>query len=717
MDSTKESIHAEGNEPSNEKSNLSEQPSAQTEVEDTEANDSTDVTTVSNTGNIVTESAPKQENQFETDERNIEPALPWNNNGYEKAEAEEEEEDDEDDVYSPPEPASELSTQEENHMNEPNSSTDEKLAESNIEQSSYASFNSPLHRTNPDPLNEHTKVSVPNQTISSDPSVPNSGVDSHTKEIASSKMYEPTPMNANTSIPPQFSSGHSPVPTPNLDSILKGIDVDKVLAAVNNNEKSSDSAFQNATAAYTPNIQDRPSENTSSSSISLSHSPNFSEIATVPKNFVPFSEYDPEEIPKPQELEYNGEFSGPPFSDTRPPEPFLRFHPEDEEAYQLFLQEEAKIMSNWYPGQFPSSSRLFLGHLQKENNISKREVWKSFQNYGRLAQVVLKPTYGFVQFFTDEACARALEGMQGKYIQNQRLYLEISKLQKKYQNQIDSTKKGPIKGTSAPMYGSANPPTWKKRSRSPSLYASKRSEKKPALQGLPKVQVDCQIFIVDDTPIEFVYKVENAFRERSLNVALTSLTPKLSLQALVHQCIVDGVPAIVYVTSRLSQIGCISVQTFQRTETMSEIRYDEYANTELYTAMELVQRSKNAWFAMNPSGFPTTTPINPYQVPSNDQISQIVSHSNPHLSSMLGSLDSNTLHQLLDVIKTDPSPLSEPNSNLQNDYPVYEAPNFGMNERKLNNLPVAGAPSNLYPEQNQKQFEHILEQLTALQNP
>ncbi|EPX74460.1 poly(A) binding protein Nab3 [Schizosaccharomyces octosporus yFS286] len=707
MDPTRESILTKGDEPLKEQVDSSEQPSSQMQAQNLEENGSADVTAISNPEVNKAELPPRQENRPETDEREHEPALPWNNDGSGKAEENEEEEDDEDDVYSPPEPASEPSTQEEHYVNESKFHTDEKPAELNIERGNYPSSN--------DSLNEDKKVSIPDQPISTDPSVPTSGVDPKIKEPAPDRMYEPTPMNATNSIPPQFSSVHPLASTPNLDSILKGIDVNKVLATVNNNNRPSNVAFQNL------NVQDRQSENTSSSSVSLSHSPNFSESVTIPKNFVPFSEYDPEEVPKSQDVEYNGKFPGPPYSDTHPPEPCLRFRPEDEETYQLFLQEEAKIMSNWFPGQFPSSSRLFLGHLQKENNLSKREVWKTFQNYGRLAQVVLKPTYGFVQFFTDEACARALNDMQGKYIQNQRLYLEISKLQKKYQNQVDFSKKGPTKGSSAPIYGSANPPTWKKRSRSPSLYSGKRPEKKPALEGLPRVQVDCHIFVVDDTPIEFVYRVENAFRERSLNVALTFLTPKLSLQALVHQCIVDGIPAIAYVSSRVSQNGCVSVQTFQRTENPSEIRYDEYANVGIYTAVELVLRSKSAWLVMNPSGFPTTTPINSYQTPSNDQISKIVSYSNPHLSSILGSLDSNSLHQLLDVIKTKPSSLSKPNYNPQNKYSLYEAsnsnPTLSVNEHGLNNLPVAGAPSNHYPEQNQKQFEHILEQLTALQNP
>ncbi|EPY54175.1 poly(A) binding protein Nab3 [Schizosaccharomyces cryophilus OY26] len=705
MDPSKDSNHPEDNQPSKEQPYLPDQPSLQREIEDNEVND---MITISSTEKDVAGSVQNKENHPETDENNIEPQLPWNNNYYERADDE-----DEDDVYSPPEPVSELSNHEEKNMDDPKSFTDENPADLNIKQISPTPSSASFHKANPDPVDKDTKASVPNQAF---PSVPTSGVDLYTTETPSSKIYEPTPMNADATNTSQDSSGHPPAP--NLDSILRGIDVNEVLAAVSNSEISG-SNLQTSTS-YTPNVQDRPSENPSSSSISISHSPNFSEGTNIRKSLTHSSEYDPEEFQKSQE-EFASKFVGHAFSDTQPSEPVLRFQPEDEEAYQAFLQEEGKIMSNWYPGQFPSSSRLFLGHLQKENNLSKREVWKTFHTYGRLAQVVLKPTYGFVQFFTDEECARALEDMQGKYIQNQKLYLEISKLQKKYQTQIDSSKKGPNKGISNPVYGSTNPPSWKKRSRSPSFHASKRPEKKPASQGLPKIQADCQIIVIDDTPIEFVYKVENALRESSLNVVLASLTPKLSLQALVHQCVLDGVSAIVYVTSRLSQVGCMSVQTFQRTENPSEIRYDEYANIDLYAAVELVQRSKGAWLAMNPSGFPTITPMNPYQIPLNNQISQIVSRSNPHLSSILGSLDSNTLHQLLDVIKTESSPLSAPNSNLQTSYPVFEAsnsnPTFGMNEQELSNPSMVGAPSNLYPEQNQKQFEHILEQLTALQNP
>ena len=62
----------------------------------------------------------------------------------------------------------------------------------------------------------------------------------------------------------------------------------------------------------------------------------------------------------------------------------------------------------------------FAGNLPSEK-VSKRDVFQKFSRYGKLAQISIKQAYGFVQFLTVEACARAKEAEQDMQIKGRKM--------------------------------------------------------------------------------------------------------------------------------------------------------------------------------------------------------------------------------------------------------------------------------------------------------
>lgn len=114
--------------------------------------------------------------------------------------------------------------------------------------------------------------------------------------------------------------------------------------------------------------------------------------------------------------------------------------PDENAAFEQFLNDEREyvLVGNWE--QFPHGSRLFIGksscrgetyqlissgdiHVER---VSKRDVFHVFHKYGKLAQISLKQAYGFVQFITADECRSALLAEQGRMVKGRkisRLYL------------------------------------------------------------------------------------------------------------------------------------------------------------------------------------------------------------------------------------------------------------------------------------------------------
>ncbi|KLU84727.1 hypothetical protein MAPG_03766 [Magnaporthiopsis poae ATCC 64411] len=100
------------------------------------------------------------------------------------------------------------------------------------------------------------------------------------------------------------------------------------------------------------------------------------------------------------------------------------------QTYDMFLADERRYTAEAKWEKFPDGSRIFVGNLSQER-VSKKEVFGMFHKYGRLAQISLKPAYGFVQYHTAAEAAEAIRHLQSIDVRGRKINLEVSKTQKK----------------------------------------------------------------------------------------------------------------------------------------------------------------------------------------------------------------------------------------------------------------------------------------------
>jgi len=62
----------------------------------------------------------------------------------------------------------------------------------------------------------------------------------------------------------------------------------------------------------------------------------------------------------------------------------------------------------------------WLGNLASEQ-VTKRDVFHIFHRYGRIAQISIKQAYGFVQYYTAEACQAALINQEGADLRGKKI--------------------------------------------------------------------------------------------------------------------------------------------------------------------------------------------------------------------------------------------------------------------------------------------------------
>jgi nuclear polyadenylated RNA-binding protein 3 len=119
-----------------------------------------------------------------------------------------------------------------------------------------------------------------------------------------------------------------------------------------------------------------------------------------PQNAPQFQQPPPNQAPPVQ--------SGP--VDIQPQD--LALTSEEEHLYERFLQNEREVVQNANWDDFPYGSRMFIGNLPSER-MGKKEVFRLFYPYGRLAQISIKQAYGFVQFYEKQDCENAIRAQQG----------------------------------------------------------------------------------------------------------------------------------------------------------------------------------------------------------------------------------------------------------------------------------------------------------------
>ncbi|KAI1939968.1 nuclear polyadenylated RNA-binding protein 3 [Ophidiomyces ophidiicola] len=113
--------------------------------------------------------------------------------------------------------------------------------------------------------------------------------------------------------------------------------------------------------------------------------------------------------------------------------------PEIQRKYDDFLHNERTYVTEGVWDRFASGSRLFVGNLPSER-VTKRDLFHLFHKYGQLAQISIKPAYGFVQFMDAASCRRALDAEQGGSIRGRKIHLEISKPQRNTRSTVENSR-------------------------------------------------------------------------------------------------------------------------------------------------------------------------------------------------------------------------------------------------------------------------------------
>ncbi|TVY19179.1 putative RNA-binding protein [Lachnellula arida] len=126
-----------------------------------------------------------------------------------------------------------------------------------------------------------------------------------------------------------------------------------------------------------------------------------------------------------------------------------RWGPDVQKIYDDFLVKERMYVTEGIWDRFPKKSRLFIGNLPSEK-VTKRDLFHVFHKYGKLAQVSIKPAYGFIQFHEDAACAEALAREQGAEVRGRKMHLEISRPQKNSRNAAHNAQ--PLRRSRSPDY-------------------------------------------------------------------------------------------------------------------------------------------------------------------------------------------------------------------------------------------------------------------------
>ncbi|THC96786.1 hypothetical protein EYZ11_003751 [Aspergillus tanneri] len=372
--------------------------------------------------------------------------------------------------------------------------------------------------------------------------------------------------------------------------------------------------------------------------------------------------------------------------------------PEVQKKYDEFLHNERIYVTEGLWDRFPPGSRLFVGNLPTER-VTKRDLFHIFHKYGKLAQISIKQAYGFIQFLDSSSCKQALDAEQGAVIRGRKTskfqnpketpdpgplwpsHLALPHSDARDLRNIVGLDLPPVATTglleiamkdltSQVEYRSVTfemsllivaamiiVPLDRRR-----LVASVaetvidheielQSGLNDASDGVPALRLrenegigadvpEVQILVLEEVDRNFIFQVENAFRNRGLRVDILVLGPRIPLNAAVQRQIAEGVLAVV----------------FDRGGGPDNIRFNEYPDVEPSIAAEIVFHAQS----MQRGAPPTPFPPNPaFGVPSIPPASipppSLPALSNaPNIANMITSLDGPTLQSLLSALQQRP---------------------------------------------------------------
>ncbi|KAF3005127.1 hypothetical protein E8E13_010277 [Curvularia kusanoi] len=387
----------------------------------------------------------------------------------------------------------------------------------------------------------------------------------------------------------------------------------------------------------------------------------------------------------------------------------IRWGPETNRLYEAFLDQERKFVTEGQWDQFPMGSRLFIGNLPTEK-VTKRDIFHRFYRHGRLAQISIKQAYGFVQFLDAESCRRALDTEQGQAVRGRKMHLEISKPQRNTKKAEPPANNGVRRRSRSPDYNrggtgpardgryggpqnSMSPRDRDRRFRDRDDYRPMRSpsprgpsrgirsrdrsrDRSPSPRRDPDDDLalprraphevpDIQVLVLNESiPRDFVRYVEDTFRQQNLRINVLIMSPRLPEAAVVRRQIIEGVLAIVRLDTGSLTKGKVNVQVFDRRGGAGNIQFNEYADLDLITAAMLINNAKQTAQAAQPPApaYGYNPPMPQYPPPTANPF-QAAQAAQPNISNIIGSLDPNTITQLLGA-------MSQQNNVAQNAQPA-----------------------------------------------
>ncbi|KAH8423937.1 putative RNA-binding protein (Nab3) [Aspergillus melleus] len=178
----------------------------------------------------------------------------------------------------------------------------------------------------------------------------------------------------------------------------------------------------------------------------------------------------------------------------------------------------------------------------------------------------------------------------------------------------------------------------------------------PVPRRNPRDVPEVQVLVLEEVDRNFIFQVENAFRNRGLRVDILVLGPRIPLNAAVQRQISEGVLAVVRL-SRPNQFSRkIPLQVFDRSGGAENVRFNEYPDVEPSIAAEIVFHAQSVQRGAPPTPFPPNIPFAmPPMPPAPIPQAPMPALSNPpNIANMITSLDGPTLQSLLGALQQRP---------------------------------------------------------------
>ncbi|KAF9889176.1 hypothetical protein FE257_007665 [Aspergillus nanangensis] len=172
--------------------------------------------------------------------------------------------------------------------------------------------------------------------------------------------------------------------------------------------------------------------------------------------------------------------------------------------------------------------------------------------------------------------------------------------------------------------------------------------------SLGETRAMCQKSRYSSWKKNFIFHVENSFRNRGLRVDVLVLGPRIPLNAAVQRQIIEGVLAVVRLARPNQFSRKIPLQVFDRTGGPDNVRFNEYPDVDPSIAAEIVLHATQALQrGVPPTPFPPNPtfgvpPLGPAPIP---QASLPTLTNPPNIANLISTLDGPTLQSVLATLQ------------------------------------------------------------------